>query len=225
MGHLNKDILVVIPARKGSKRLPGKNSMPLAGKPLIAHSIDYAQKHIANADIVVSTNDPAIVAIAEEYKVNVLHRSEALCQDHTPTSDVLQNVLEMLDVSYRYVVLLQPTNPLRPTGLFKKSFDHLLKHGADSLLSVSPNKRKLGTIDNHFFTPSSYHFGQRIQDLTPLFFENGLMYISAYDLALKGSILSETPLSFEMDHPFATVDIDTELDFQWAEFVLNNYND
>ena len=43
MGHLNKDILVVIPARKGSKRLPGKNSMPLAGKPLIAHSIDYAQ--------------------------------------------------------------------------------------------------------------------------------------------------------------------------------------
>ena len=101
----------------------------------------------------------------------------------------------------------------------------MLKHGADSLLSVSPNKRKLGTIDNHFFTPSSYHFGQRSQDLTPLFFENGLMYISAYDLALKGSILSETPLSFEMDHPFATVDIDTELDFHWAEFVLNHYND
>ena len=132
--------------------------------------------------------------------------------------------MSLLDVSYRYVVLLQPTNPLRPTGLFKNSFDHLLKHGADSLLSVSPNKRKLGAIDKHIFIPSSYRFGQRSR-FNPFVFRNGLMYISAYDLALKGSILSETPLSFEMDHPFATVDIDTELDFHWAEFVLNHYND
>ena len=174
MGHLNKDILVVIPARKGSKRLPGKNTMLLDGKPLIAHSIDYAQKHIANADIVVSTNDSAVVAIADEYKVNVLHRSEALSQDDTPTSAVLQNTLQILDVSYKYVVLLQPTNPLRPSGLFKKSFDHLLKHGADSLLSVSPNKRKLGTIDKHIFTPSSYRFGQRSQRFNPFVFREWL---------------------------------------------------
>lgn len=225
MSRLNKDILVVIPARKGSKRLPGKNSKPLAGKPLIAHSIDYAQKHIVNADVVVSSNDPTVVAIAQEYKVTVLHRSESLSQDDTPTSAVLQNVLQTINTSYKFVVLLQPTNPLRPSGLFKKCFTHLQKRGADSLLSVSPNKRKLGTIDNQIFTPTSYHFGQRSQDLAPLYFENGLIYISSYDLILKGSILSDNPIAMKIDHPFATVDIDTELDFQWAEFILKHYND
>ncbi len=225
MSQSNKDILVIIPARLGSKRLPGKNYKALNGKPLIAYSIEFALNHISNADVVISTNDPNIVAIADSYPVSVDHRLSALSTDDTPTSAVLQHLVQTSAQRYKYVVLLQPTNPLRPQNLFKQCYEQLISKGGESLICLSPNDRKLGTIDNGIFKPSSYHFGQRSQDLSPLFYENGLMYISSFELVKKGILFCEQPLAMVLDHPFASVDIDTELDFKWAEFVLNNYDD
>lgn len=225
MNPLFKNVLVIIPARQGSKRLPGKNVKLLDGKPLISYSIEYALSQISDADILVSTNDPNIVAIANEYDVSIHHRTEALSQDDTPTSAVLQNVVQSIKMQYRHVVLLQPTNPLRPKNLFKESYKRLLKIKGDSLLCVSTNRHKLGKIENDIFLPSTYSFGQRSQDLDALYYENGLMYISDYKLIEKGQILSNEPVSMLLDHPFATVDIDSELDFKWAEYIKTHYND
>lgn len=225
MSQLNKDILVIIPARLGSKRLPGKNYKILNGKPLIAYSIEFALNHISNANVVISTNDPKIVTIAKSYPVMVDHRPYGLSSDDTPTLAVLQHIVQTSTQRYKYIVLLQPTNPLRPKNLFKECYEQLINKGGESLICLSPNDRKLGTIDNGIFSPTSYHFGQRSQDLSPLFYENGLMYISSFELVKKGALFCEQPIAMELSHPFASVDIDTELDFKWAEFILKNYDD
>ena len=80
-------ILVIIPARAGSKRIKGKNTKSFNGFPLIEHSIKYAQNYI-DGDIIISTDDKQIESIAEQYNVPILWRNESLAQDQTPTTDV-----------------------------------------------------------------------------------------------------------------------------------------
>ena len=84
--------IIVIPARGGSKRLPRKNILPLAGKPLIAHSVEYALRDFAPEDIYVSTDAPEIMQAVEPYGVRVIERPGALSGDFTPTADVLQHL-------------------------------------------------------------------------------------------------------------------------------------
>ena len=112
-------ILVIIPARAGSKRIKGKNTKSFNGFPLIEHSIKYAQNYIGG-DIIISTDDKQIESIAEQYNVPILWRNESLAQDQTPTTDVIKDVIERVEKSYDFVVLLQPTNPLRPKKCLKK---------------------------------------------------------------------------------------------------------
>ena len=109
-------ILVIIPARAGSKRIKGKNTKYFNGFPLIEHSIKYAQSHIGG-DIIISTDDKQIGAIAEQYNVAILWRNQSLAKDQTPTNDVVKDVIERVDKTYDFVVLLQPTNPLRPKNV------------------------------------------------------------------------------------------------------------
>ena len=112
-------ILVIIPARAGSKRIKGKNTKYFNGFTLIEHSIKYAQNHI-DGDIIISTDDKQIESIAERYNVPILWRNESLAQDQTPTTDVVKDVIERVDKTYDFVVLLQPTDPLRPKKCLKK---------------------------------------------------------------------------------------------------------
>ncbi|MBL6876012.1 MAG: acylneuraminate cytidylyltransferase family protein [Chitinophagales bacterium] len=213
------NILTIIPARGGSKRLPGKNIKELNGKPLMAYSIEYAQKHI-KGDLVVSTDDEKIAQIAQQYGVEVLIRPAHLAQDDTSTTDVLSQVLLSAEKEYDFVVLLQPTNPLRPENLFQEAWSLLQKEGESSLLTVSLNQHKLGKIKGNHFRPHTYQFGQRSQDLEPLYYENGLLYIAAASLAKSGVLMDENSIAMPIDHPYATVDIDDETDWQWAEFLI-----
>jgi CMP-N-acetylneuraminic acid synthetase len=218
------NILVIIPARAGSKRIKGKNLKPFNGTPLIEHSIKYAQNYI-DSDIVISTNDKLITPVAKKYNVPILWRDEELSDDKTPTSEVIKAVVNELKKSYDYVVLLQATNPLRPKNLFKKAWDLLQEKQGDSLLTVSLNTHKMGKVNNSIFEPFTYKFGQRSQDLEPLYYENGLLYICSHSLAKSGSIIGKSPIAMSVDHPYGSVDIDTELDWKWAELISKEYND
>ncbi len=223
MNSSNK-ILVIIPARAGSKRIRGKNTKLFNGFPLIEHSIKYAQNYIGG-DIIISTDDKQVESIAEQYNVPIQWRNESLAQDQTPTTDVVKDLLERVDKSYDFVVMLQPTNPLRPKKLFKEALKLLEEKRCDSLLTVSLNEHKLGKIKHSFFKPYTYEFGQRSQDLEPLYYENGLLYLCSYELAKNGKLMSEKPLAMVIDHPFASVDIDTEIDWKWAELISKEYDD
>ncbi len=121
------------------------------------------------------------------------------------------------------VVLLQPTNPLRPKNLLKEAFNKFKQGNFDNLITVSSNQQKFGKIIDGKYVPYNYSMGQRSQDLDPLYFENGLLYIYKAKIINRGNALSHNNFPFIVDHPFSKIDIDTEEDFEYAKFILNKY--
>jgi CMP-N-acetylneuraminic acid synthetase len=215
--------IAIIPARGGSKRLPNKNLLVLGGIPLIGHSILYAQQNSGIIDdIYVTTDDEVVKKIALQYGAKVIDRPESLSGDLEPTVSALRHVLEVLDFEVENIVLLQATNPLREENLLEKAFAVYQKGNYDSLFTVSRNHNKLGKIVENKFRPFNYVIGQRSQDLEPLFFENGLLYITRASLILENSIISETAYPFEVKHIFANIDIDTQEDLDYAEYLIKN---
>ncbi len=214
--------IAIIPARGGSKRLPQKNVKLLGDIPLLAHSILYAKVNREIIDeVYVSTNDKDIKKIALEFGAKVIDRPEHISGDLEPTVSALKNVLEQISEAVENVVLLQPTNPLRPQNLLQEAFDNYKKGNHNSLFTVSRNHQKFGKIEGQKFLPYNYEIGQRSQDLEPLFFENGLLYITKASLILDNIIISENAFPFEVNHIFAEVDIDTHDDFDYAAYLYN----
>jgi CMP-N-acetylneuraminic acid synthetase len=219
--------IAIIPARGGSKRIPEKNIQLFGGMPLLAHSIQYA---LANNEIIddiyVSTDDDVIKKIALENGAKVIDRPKALSGDFEPTITALKHALETIEDAVENIILLQPTNPLRPQNLLKEVFQVYQKGNYDSLFTVSRNHQKLGKIIENKFQPFNYSIGQRSQDLEPLFFENGLLYLTKASLILPldcaradSKIISENAFPFEVNHIFANVDIDTLEDLEYAEYL------
>jgi N-acylneuraminate cytidylyltransferase len=215
--------IAIIPARGGSKRLPNKNILSLGGIPLLVHSINYA---LANKDIIdavfVSTDDALIKEIALKYGAQVIDRPSSISGDLEPTITTLQHALSVLNTTVEHVFLLQPTNPLRPENLLIDCFEKYLSNNCDSLFSVSSNHHKLGKIVANKFIPFNYQIGQRSQDLEPLYFENGLLYISKASSILKGTLITENSFPYLVDHVFSKADIDTKEDLDYAEYLFLN---
>lgn len=218
----NKTI-AIIPARGGSKRLPDKNILLLGNYPLLVHSILFAQ---ANSEIIdevyVSTNEEKIKEIALQYGAKVIDRPTEISGDFEPTISALKHVLESIEEQIENVILLQPTNPLRPENLLKECFTKFNDLKVDSLFTVSQNHQKFGKIENNKFQPFNYKIGQRSQDLEPLYFENGLLYITKANTILDDKIISENAFPYIVNHIFASVDIDTQQDFDYAEYLLKS---
>lgn len=216
--------IAIIPARGGSKRLPQKNIKLLDGFSLLSFSILFAQ---ANSEIIdeiyVSTDDGDIKNIALKYGAKVIDRPKDLSGDLEPTVSALKHVLQSIDSEVDNVVLLQATNPIRPKNLLKEAFEIYQKENSNSLFTVSRNHKKFGKITDQKFIPYNYKIGQRSQDIEPLYFENGLLYITKASLILEDIIISEDAFPFEIDHIFASVDIDTQEDFDYAEYLYHKH--
>ncbi len=213
--------IAIIPARGGSKRLPNKNILLLGGIPLIAHSILEAKKFPNIIDeIYVSTDDLKIKEIALSYGAKVVDRPIELSGDFEPTVTALKHVLEELSSNVQTVFLLQPTNPFRPLNLISEAYSVFLEKGVESLMTVTRNHQKFGRVINNAFIPFNYKIGERSQDLEPLYFENGLLYIISSNLILQSKIMGTKPFPMIVDHLFASVDIDTQDDFDFAKYVF-----
>ena len=171
-------------------------------------------------DIVVTTNDSEVAAYTKIKSVNVIHRPDELAGNQEPVITAVQHVLESIVDEYDAVILLQPTNPLRPETLLKEAIQIFEQENCESLITVSRNAHKLGTIKDHVFKPYNYTMGQRSQDLEPLYYENGLLYIFKTELVKQGKLLGEANYPLIVDHPFAEIDIDTEADFLKAKIYL-----
>ena len=212
--------IVIIPARGGSKRLPGKNIKLLGEIPLIAHSILYAKEHNFIHAVYVSTDDVAIKEIALQYDALVIDRPQSLSGDLEPTVSALKHVLETIGGAVENVILLQATNPLRPDNLLQEAFVLFQEKQVNSLFTISRSHHKLGKITNDKFIPYNYEVGQRSQDLEPLYYENGLLYITKAPVVLQNEIITKEAFPLEVNHPFANVDIDTQEDFDYAEYLV-----
>lgn len=218
--------IAIIPARAGSKRLPKKNILSLNDLPLLVHSINYAKQYKKIIDeIYVSTDDENIKTVALSYGAKVIDRPEHLSRDNSTTVSALKHALKKIETQVENIILLQPTNPLRPKMLLDKAFNQYIESSSDSLMTVSSSDKKLGRIINNKFEPFNYKMGQRSQDLEPLYYENGLLYIAKASLIMEDKILGDKNCPFVVDHPYASVDIDTDEDLKYAQFVLENYPD
>lgn len=218
---MNKTV-VLIPARGESKRLPNKNILPLGGIPLLAHSIRYAQANSSFIDsIYVTTDNQEIKKVALEFGAQVIDRPQNLSGDFEPTISSLQHALSVLDTNFENVILLQPTNPLRPENLLIDCFEKFKNTNCQSLFTVSPNQNKLGKLVGEKFEPFNYEIGQRSQDLEPLYFENGLLYIVKAATIKQGKIITEDAFPYVVNHLFSKVDIDTQDDFDFAEYLYS----
>lgn len=216
----------IIPARGGSKRFPGKNTHCLNGIPLICHSILYSQGNKNVQETYVSTDAEDIKAISRGAGARIIDRPKELADDYATTAAAMKHAVQYLidnGVDFDFVILLQATNPLRPMSLLEEAISIIEKGENDSLFTVNRSTRKLGKIIDDKFVPWNYHFGQRSQDLDPLYYENGLLYITSKDLLLQEVIEGPTAFPLVVSHPFGEVDIDTVEDFHYAEYMLNQY--
>ncbi len=223
-------VLAIIPARGGSKRLPGKNILPLKGKPLIAWSIEAALNSIFIDKVVVSTDDIEIAEISQKYGAAVpFTRPENLSNDTASSIDVVIHTIDMLALSdevYDIVVLLQPTSPLRTTEHINQAFNKYVEQDANGVVSVceaehSPIWCNTLPADNSLksFLPEKYK-NVRSQDLPTYFRLNGAVYIASISALKKSNsfIQGDKIFAYEMSTK-ASVDIDSEIDFKLAEFL------
>ena len=212
--------IAIIPARGESKRLLNKNQLLLGGIPLVAHSILYALANSQYIDAVfVSTDNAAIKKIALEFGAQVIDRPKELAGDFEPTVSAIKHALQQLEYNIENVVLLQPTNPIRPANLLQNCLQNFHQKNCDSLFTVSQNHQKLGRISNFVFEPFNYKFGQRSQDLEPLFYENGLIYITKTKQIQQDIIISENAFPYILSSDFPIVDIDVQTDLDYAEYL------
>lgn len=226
-------LLAVIPARKGSKRLVGKNKKLLAGKPLTQWTIEAALKAPSISEVFVSTDCDDIKAISKNIGVDVpFLRPEAFAQDNSAPVDVIRHTLDYFEQqgkTFDWVIWLQPTSPLRTFEDIEQAVSILTTKQADGVISVCACEHsplwanRLG--DNgemgHFLSDAVKQNPQS-QALKPYHRLNGAIYI-----ANVARMKHENTLFFE-DNVFAYVmptersaDIDHELDFKFAEFLIN----
>jgi CMP-N,N'-diacetyllegionaminic acid synthase len=225
-----RKILALIPARGGSKGLPGKNILPLLGKPLIAWTIEEALKSEYIDRVIVSTDDVAIADIARRHGAGIpFMRPEGLASDSAAAMDVLFHALEWLDAHedpHGLVALLQPTSPLRLSGDIDDAIRLLFDKGGKAVVSVSKSDHHPywenslppdGNMKN-FLRKDAVNQGR--QALPDFYRINGAIYIGdTRYLRRKNSFFGNRTFAYIMPRE-RSVDIDDRLDLMVAEMLL-----
>lgn len=229
----DKTVLAVVPARGGSKGVPGKNIRPLAGRPLLAHTAELLTRMEWIDRKIVSTDSDAIAEAAEAAGLAApFRRPESLSGDRIGDFEVLEHALETMERvdgrHYDIILMLQPTSPCRTAEQVRAAVAELVENQRDTVWSVSPVDLKYHPLKQLLPTEEG---GMRLwdergkqiiarQQLGPSFIRNGAVYAFTRDCLLThrsiygrtmGYILIDTPL----------VNIDTLEDFERAEDLLH----
>ena len=224
-------ILTLIAARGGSKRLPGKNTRLLGGKPLIVWSIDVAKNIPEICDILVSTDHPAIAAVSKDAGAYVPWlRPAELATDTASSVDVALHALDWYEAekgAVDGVLLLQPTSPFRTQATVQRGIELFDKYGHQPVLGVSPiHAHPMWTfkMDNDYLVPfiSDHGLENRSQDLPPAYVVNGSFYlISPTELRAYRSFRGEKTVALLIESQKEALDIDTEFDWLCAVVCLD----
>lgn len=220
--------LFIIPARGGSKGLPGKNIKPLGGKPLINYSIDMARAFVEDTDICVSTDDREIAAVAEKHGLQVpFMRPAELATDGASSQDVLVHAVKFYQdkgINYDRMVLLQPTSPFRKAGDVKACMN-LYSGDIDMVVSVkeshaNPYISLFEETSEGFLVQSKKGNFVRRQDCPNVYLLNGSVYVINIQSLLKEKMADfKRVKKYVMDDVYS-VDIDTQNDWDYAEYLL-----
>ncbi|MFH1662278.1 MAG: NAD(P)-dependent oxidoreductase [Candidatus Falkowbacteria bacterium] len=232
--YKDKKILGIITARGGSKGIPKKNIKNLAGKPLIAYTIEAAKKSALLTRCIVSTDSEEIADIAREYGADIpFIRPDDLAQDNSTSIDVVKHALNFLKnykgEEYDYLMILQPTSPLRSAKDIDECVKKIVDTNADSVMSmfelVDFSLKKLKKIENDIIMPieeEGKESSQR-QDLTKLYKRNCAIYLTKTDLIMQGDLFGKDSRAYVMPEK-RSIDINKPIDFEIAEFFINKIN-
>lgn len=220
-------VLAVVPARKGSKRVVGKNIRAMNGKPCIEYVLSVLKEAKFVTDIIVSTDCEITKSISEQYvTIPTELRSKALSDDHTGADEVVRNVYKELGKEYDFVLTIYPTSVFISVSIVSEAFDLLIQtQGTDQLFTVSKyshpigralRKKMDGTVE--MLCPENYD--KRTQDLEDFYFDAGQFYIQKPKRILDRShLFLDNAICFDLT-PYPSVDIDTEADFAHAEQLM-----
>tara|TARA_B110000879_G_C11177523_1_gene516777 strand:+ start:1283 stop:1987 length:705 start_codon:yes stop_codon:yes gene_type:complete len=223
-------ILVIIPARKGSKGLKNKNKLIFNGLPLVEHAFKISKdlEKIFNINTVVSSDDAEINSIAKDYFPDVRYkRSEYLSSDTTSMNDTIFDVINWASkrFSFDWILLMQPTSPQRTLGGIINFINHAINQDKSSCFaSISPIEIKKYEIiekdkNNNYKTLSRRENSPlRQQDHSLLYFEDGAGYMSSLDFVKENKeFINASKLKYFECHDFPIIDIDNKTDFLLAE--------
>ena len=225
-------IKVIIPARSGSKGIPGKNLKLLCGKPLIDYSIETALKIVKKESILISSDSTNILKRASFYGVKQILRPKRLATDTSAVIDTILHSItyckEFFDKNIDSILLLQPTFPLRSINDLKKAFDIFTKENLSSLVSITKMREHPSEcikidekdLNNWQFLVNPQNCTNRQSYEDGYYFINGNFYFSKITtLAKQKSFFGMGTRFFLCDDSYA-VDIDNMQDFEYAEYRL-----
>ena len=226
-------MIAIIPARGGSKGVPKKNIRPLAGKPLIIWTIEAAKKSTHIDRIILSTDDEEIVSVCQGTGIEIpFMRPKDLAQDDSSAIDNYIYTMDCIIKEHRYdsdeFIVLLPTTPLRNSGDIDAAVDIFVEKHADSVISCTQMSHPIDwvcNIDNEgrVLRNKMLEVGKTMnrQDLESVYIPNGGVFVLSYSLLrVNYSYYSDRTYAYIMPAE-RSVDIDTEFDFQFAEFLMN----
>ena len=220
--------IIIIPARKNSKRIKYKNMMKLAGKPLIEHTILHALKSKLINEIFVSTDCKKIAEFSNNIGVNVVQRPKLISGDKSSTEETLLHVLEYRQKKGfdepEFVVLLQCTSPIRDEFDIDNAIKKFKKNSYDSLLSVCENKNFLWKKDKNNFKPVNYDFNNRKmeQDFKNQYCENGSVYITKTSILKKNHCRLGGKIGFYEMSYLSSFQVDTYDDVKIIQSLIQS---
>lgn len=229
--YKDKKILAVITARGGSKGIPGKNIKSLAGKPLIAYTIEAAKQSEYLTRTIVSTDSEEIADISKTYGADVpFLRPDELAQDQSGSIEVIQHALTTLEQKdgevYDYVMILQPTSPLRSAADIDASIQKIVDTSADSVMSMMelvdfsiPKLKVIADDQILSLQTSEGKASSRRQDLEKVYKRNCAIYLTKVHLIKQGDLFGKISRPHIMPEE-RSVDINTLFDFAIAEALL-----
>lgn len=225
-------MLAIIPARGGSKGVPGKNIKLLSGKPLLAYTTEIALQSRYFAEVIVSTEDMQIMEVSKCLGIRVpFIRPMELAQDDTPTIDVIIQALRWYEKQNSFfdaVCLLQVTSPFRTLEFLDKGIEKFVESGCDSLVSVlrvpheyNPHWTfEVNTEGNLKIATGEAEIISRRQELSQAYHRDGSIYITKTEVLLKEHSLYGKSTAFIESEPDFHINIDTMKDWEKAEAMI-----
>ena len=226
---MTKKILSIIPARGGSKDLPRKNILDLAGKPLIAWTIEASLNSKYITKTIVSSDDEEILDISEGYGAEIIKRPGYLASDVATSESVVRHALEYLESmgeAFDIVILLQPTSPLRNSKDIDSAFETMFDSDSTAVISTCEFDNKILKAfiknSNGFLkgvSHNKYPFMRR-QDLPTTYMQNGAIYIvNVQSFREEKSFLSNKTSGYVMSKD-NSIDIDTDQDIRKVDLIM-----
>jgi CMP-N,N'-diacetyllegionaminic acid synthase len=224
-----RTVLALVPARGGSKGVPRKNIRIIGGKPMLAWTIEAARASRYIDRLILSSDDEAIIDVAVQCGCEVpFLRPAELASDQADSMAVVRHAIDALPEQFEYLVLLQPTSPMRQTQDIDGAIERCVQRSAPACVSICETDKSpfwmLRMDEQGIVHPlfPAHQIPHRRQDAPAVFALNGAVYVARTDhLKLGGTFLAPGAVGYPMPKE-RSLDIDSELDLAIGDFLLQD---